>query len=60
MKFLITGVAGFIGMHLSKRLLDIGHEVVGIDNLNSYYNVKLKKDRLKFYIAKIINLFFMN
>ena len=52
MKFLITGVAGFIGMHLSKRLLDIGHEVVGIDNLNSYYNVKLKKDRLKLLHSK--------
>ena len=52
MKFLITGVAGFIGMHLSKRLLDMGNEVVGIDNLNSYYDVKLKKDRLKVLTSK--------
>ena len=43
MRFLITGAAGFIGMHLSIRLLDLGHEVIGIDNLNSYYDVKLKK-----------------
>ena len=52
MKFLITGVAGFIGMHLSKRLLDMGYEVVGIDNLNSYYDVKLKKERLKLLHSK--------
>ena len=52
MRFLITGAAGFIGMHLSIRLLDMGHEVIGIDNLNSYYNVKLKKDRLKLLHSK--------
>jgi len=46
MKILVTGVAGFIGMHLSKRLLERGDEVVGIDNLNDYYNVQLKMDRL--------------
>jgi len=46
MKILITGVAGFIGMHLSKRLLERGDVVVGIDNLNDYYNVQLKLDRL--------------
>ena len=45
-KILVTGCAGFIGMHLSKALLEIGHDVIGIDNLNSYYDVKLKNDRL--------------
>jgi len=47
MKILVTGAAGFIGMHLSKRLLERGDEVVGIDNLNDYYEVQLKRDRLK-------------
>jgi len=47
MKILVTGAAGFIGMHLSKRLLERGDEVVGIDNLNDYYDVQLKHDRLK-------------
>jgi len=45
-RILVTGAAGFIGFHLSKRLLDIGDTVVGIDNLNSYYDVNLKKARL--------------
>lgn len=43
----MTGVAGFIGMHSAKKLLDDGHEIIGIDNLNDYYDVTLKKDRLK-------------
>ena len=47
MKFLVTGAAGFIGFHVSKRLLDAGHSVVGIDNLNDYYDVNLKQSRLK-------------
>lgn len=47
MKVLVTGCAGFIGMHVSKKLLGLGHEVVGIDNLNDYYDVQLKEDRLK-------------
>jgi len=47
MKILVTGAAGFIGMHLSKKLLERGDEVVGIDNLNNYYEVQLKHDRLK-------------
>jgi len=47
MKILVTGVAGFIGMHSAKKLLDDGHEIIGIDNLNDYYDVTLKKDRLK-------------
>jgi len=46
MKFLVTGAAGFIGFHLSKRLCEQGHEVVGIDNLNDYYDVNLKLARL--------------
>jgi len=46
MKYLITGAAGFIGFHLSKRLLEHGNSVVGIDNLNDYYDVNLKKTRL--------------
>ena len=43
----MTGVAGFIGMYSAKKLLDDGHEVIGIDNLNDYYDVTLKEDRLK-------------
>lgn len=46
MKYLITGAAGFIGFHLSKKFCEEGIEVSGIDNLNPYYNVKLKEDRL--------------
>ncbi|MEM2772385.1 MAG: NAD-dependent epimerase [Candidatus Pacearchaeota archaeon] len=47
MKILITGVAGFIGFHLAKRLLEEQQEVVGVDNLNPYYDVNLKLARLK-------------
>jgi UDP-glucuronate 4-epimerase len=43
---LVTGVAGFIGAHVAKRLLEMGYVVVGIDNLNHYYDVQLKRDRL--------------
>lgn len=46
MKFLVTGAAGFIGFYVSKRLLAAGHQVVGIDNLNDYYDVNLKQARL--------------
>lgn len=46
MKVLVTGVAGFIGFHLAKRLLEEGSSVFGIDNLNPYYDPKLKHDRL--------------
>src|SRR5687768_18544460 len=45
-KILVTGAAGFIGFHLSHRLLDDGHTVVGLDNLNAYYDVRLKEARL--------------
>ena len=47
MKILVTGVAGFIGMSVAKALLERGDEVVGIDNVNDYYDVQLKHDRLK-------------
>ncbi|PIE70743.1 MAG: capsular biosynthesis protein CpsI [Deltaproteobacteria bacterium] len=46
MQILVTGAAGFIGYHLSRRLMADGHNVIGIDNLNDYYDVQLKKDRL--------------
>ena len=44
--YLVTGSAGFIGFHLSRLLLDQNKKVIGIDNLNNYYDVKLKRDRL--------------
>ncbi|MBF0099795.1 MAG: NAD-dependent epimerase [Desulfobacterales bacterium] len=47
MHILITGVAGFIGFHLAKRLLDMEHSIYGIDNLNAYYDPQLKKNRLQ-------------
>ena len=46
MKILVTGAAGFIGFHLSKRFLEMGHTVVGLDNINDYYDPNLKLDRL--------------
>jgi UDP-glucuronate 4-epimerase len=55
MKILVTGSAGFIGFHNSRRLLDDGHEVIGLDNVNDYYDVNLKRDRLK--ILKEYDLF---
>lgn len=65
MLYLVTGSAGFIGFHLTKRLLEKGQEVVGVDNLNSYYDPQLKKARLtilkkfprfSFYRLDIANL----
>ena len=46
MKLLVTGAAGFIGMHCALRLLERGDEVIGVDNLNDYYDVRLKEARL--------------
>ncbi|MCP3029827.1 NAD-dependent epimerase [Halobacillus sp. A1] len=50
---LVTGAAGFIGAHLAKRLVEDGHAVIGIDNLNDYYDVTLKKDRLQWLKHKL-------
>ena len=47
MKILITGSAGFIGFHLSKLLLNDGYEILGIDNINNYYDQNLKSSRLE-------------
>lgn len=44
---LITGSSGFIGFHLSSLLLDKGYQVIGIDNMNDYYDAKLKENRLE-------------
>lgn len=62
---LVTGSAGFIGFHVAKRLLEKDYKVIGIDNLNDYYDTKLKKDRnkilkkykdYKFYFGKLENI----
>src|SRR5215475_10431555 len=46
MRVLVTGTAGFIGFHVAQRLLARGDAVIGIDNVNNYYDVRLKEDRL--------------
>jgi len=56
-KVLITGAAGFIGFHLARRLLESGIHVTGLDNLNTYYDVNLKKNRLKILQAEANFLF---
>ncbi|MEE9380998.1 MAG: GDP-mannose 4,6-dehydratase, partial [Hyphomonadaceae bacterium] len=52
MRYLVTGVAGFIGHRTALALLDAGHEVFGIDNLNDYYDQRLKHARLKRFDGK--------
>ena len=47
--YFVTGGAGFIGFHLSKSLLQKGAKVIGIDNMNDYYEVSLKEDRLAIF-----------
>ena len=47
MKILVTGVAGFIGFQIARRLLEAGFEIIGVDNINDYYDVNIKNDRLK-------------
>lgn len=47
MKILVTGCCGFIGYHLSKKLLNLNHTIIGIDNMNDYYDVSMKEKRLK-------------
>lgn len=56
--YLVTGSAGFIGFHLSQKLLAQGHRVIGLDNLNDYYSVKLKEDR-NAILAKNANYVFV-
>ena len=46
-KILVTGAAGFIGFYTAQKLIDLGYEVVGLDNINDYYDINLKYDRLK-------------
>ena len=57
MAILVTGAAGFIGFHLSLKLLKNGEKVIGLDNLNDYYDPKLKEARLKILKSLDNNLF---
>ena len=57
MRILVTGAAGFIGYHVTKRLLNEGHDVVGIDNMNSYYTTNLKLARIDVLQKKVSKLF---
>ena len=59
MAILVTGIAGFIGSHVGKALLERGDEVIGIDNISDYYDINLKKNRLK-SIENFKNLKFKN
>ena len=59
MSVFVTGAAGFIGMHVCLKLLKKGNTIIGVDNLNSYYSVKLKQDRLSL-LKNIKNFIFIN
>ena len=59
MAILVTGIAGFIGSHVARTLLERGDEVIGIDNISDYYDINLKKNRLK-SIENFKNLKFKN
>lgn len=52
MRILLTGVAGFVGSFLCERLVTDGHKVIGIDNLNNYYDSNLKKERIENLLNK--------
>ena len=56
---LVTGCGGFVGFHVSNYLAKLNYKVVGLDNLNNYYSVKIKKDRIKI-LKKIKILLFIN
>lgn len=56
-KIVITGSCGFIGFHVSKRLLDLGYDIVGLDNLNQYYDLQLKLDR-NYILQEYSNYYF--
>ncbi len=58
MKAIVTGAAGFIGFHLSKKLLELGYEVLGIDNISDYYDISIKEKRISF-LRKSNNFFFL-
>ncbi|MBD74012.1 MAG: hypothetical protein CMM96_00750 [Rickettsiales bacterium] len=57
MRILVTGSSGFIGFHLTKKLLKLNHKVIGIDNHNDYYDVKLKETRNKLLLSKNFNFY---
>lgn len=56
MKYLVTGAAGFIGSATIRKLNSLGYEVIGIDNINDYYDVELKYARLNFIKKSIISI----
>jgi len=55
-KVLVTGSAGFIGFHLTDKLLGLGHEVVGLDSINDYYDISLKYARLNYHGINVTNI----
>lgn len=57
---MITGIAGFIGSHLAKKLINEGYEIIGIDNINDYYSTQLKKDRLNILLDNKVKNYEIN